>query len=151
MALVIGLIAGLFILLGLALMGAGLRNPRWIIFWFCMLAALYKYGESKLVDDVQDLSISAMGPPNGCMDGEISVVIRNGDTRRIEQFGFELEGFLPNHSSRSAYQYLNSDRIIPAGQSWSNCWRVEELKYLPQPQRSQLRWGVQITSVEFAE
>lgn len=151
MALVIGLIAGLFILLGLALMGAGLRNPRWLFVGFCVLAVLYKIGDSKLAGDVENLSISAMGPPNGCPEGEVQVVLRNNDNRRIEQFGFELEGFLPNHSNRSAYQYLNSDRIIPAGQSWSNCWRVEELKYLPQHQRGLLRWEVQITSVEFAE
>lgn len=151
MAIVIGLVGGLFILLALTLLRAGFRNPRWIFFWFCMLAALYKYGESQLMDDVQNLSISAMGPPNGCVEGEIQVVLRNSDTRRIEQFGFELEGFLPNHSHRSAYQYLNSDRIIPAGQSWTNCWRVEELKHLPQHQRAQLRWETAITSVEFAE
>lgn len=151
MAILIGLVVGLFILLALTLLGAGLRNPRWLFVGFCLILVLYKYGENQLANDVENLSISVSGQPNGCPVGQVHVRLTNGDTRRIERFGFELRGFLPNHSNRSAYQYLRSDRIIPAGQSWANCWRVAELGDLPVSQHGRLRWEAEITSVGFAE
>lgn len=151
MAILIGLVVGLFILLGLALMGAGLRNPRWLLVGFLLIVALYKYGESQLIDDVANLSIRVAGQSNDCAVGQVPIVLTNGDTRRIEGFAFELEGFLPNYSDRTAYEYHRSDRIIPAGQSWTNCWAVEDLQDVPTAQHGQLRWEVAITSVEFAE
>ena len=151
MTILIGLVVGLFILLGLALMGAGLRNPRWLLVGFLLTVALYKYGESQLIDDVANLSIRVTGRSNGCAVGQMPVLLTNNDTRRIEGFAFELEGFLPNYSDRTAYEYHRSDRIIPAGQSWINCWAVENLEDILTAQQGQLRWKAAITSVEFAE
>lgn len=151
MAILIGLVVGLFILLALTLLGASFRNPRWLFVGLCMIVALYKYGESQLIDDVANLSIRVAGQSHGCAVGQVPVVLINGDTRSIQSFAFDLEAFAPNYSERTAYEYHSSDRIIPAGQSWTNCWAVEDLEDIPTPQHGRFRWEVAITSVEFAE
>ena len=95
MALVIGLVGGLFILLALTLLRAGFRNPRWIFFWFCMLAALYKYGEGQLETNSENVTLVARYSA-ACEREHVEVTITNGGTKTITDLGFKFELQLGN-------------------------------------------------------
>mgnify|MGYP001584787403 CR=1 FL=1 len=150
MAIVVGLTVGLFLLLGFHLLGAGFRNPRWLIVAVCLLLALYKYGQNQLVSDIQDIGLIAVRSAD-CTGNQLQVVVANGRANNITGLSFFLRGFRPNYSEHVAFAAMETDRVVPAGQSWVSCWDIAALKEVPMAQRSTLRWEVEITAVEFAE
>lgn len=150
MALAIGLIIGLFVLLGMALLGAGLRNPRWLVIAALGITALYHYGQDRLSSNLEGIEIIA-GQGAACPADHIQVTVSNAGTKTITGFSFSLRGYRPNFSQHIVDQSHRTDRIIPAGQSWANCWEVKDLKGLSQTQQATLLWEVAITSVELSE
>ena len=150
MAIAIGLIAGLFIMLALALLGAGFRNPRWLVVAVLLIVALYKYGTDQLETNSQGITVAARYSA-ACEPEHVQVSIVNDGTRAITHLGFNVKGYRPNHSTYVAQRYHSTDRIIPAGQSWTSCWRVLQLGDVPEVQHPSLRWEARITSVGLAE
>jgi len=150
MAIAIGLIGGLFIMLALALLGAGFRNPRWLIVAVLLIFALYKYGAEQLETNSENVTLLARYSPV-CDPELVEVTISNGGAQAITRLGFNLKGFRPNHSAYVAQRYHRTDRIIPAGQSWTSCWRVLQLGNVPEAQHPTLRWESRITSIQLAE
>jgi hypothetical protein len=150
MAIAAGLIVALFLFLGSHLLGARLRNPRWLLVALCGIAALYMYGARQLEKDIQDVHLVAARSAD-CPANRVQVVIANGRTADIIGFAFTLHGFRPNFSDHVAYDSHRTDRIVPAGHSWSSCWVVDDLVELPTAQKSMLRWDVEFTSIDFAE
>lgn len=150
MAIAIGLVVGLFLLLGSHLLGAGLRNPRWLVVAFYGIAALYMYGARQLERDIQDVGLIAVGSSD-CPVNQVQVVIANGRTENVIGFAFSLRGFRRNFSQHVVYESHRTDRIVPAGGSWSSCWDVEDLLELPLAQKSTLRWETELTSIDYAE
>lgn len=149
MAIAIGLIGGLFIMLALALLGAGFRNPRWLILVVCLILALYKYGAEQLETNSQHITVAARYSP-ACEPAHIQVRISNNGTSGITHLGFNVKGFRPNHSTHVAQRYHSTDRVIPSGQSWTSCWRILALDNVPVAQHPTLRWESRVTSVRLA-
>lgn len=150
MAIAIGLIGGLFIMLALALLGAGFRNPRWLVVVVCLILALYAYGRNQLETNSENVSVTARYSP-ACDPEHVELTISNAGAQAITRLGFNLKGFRPNHSAHVAQRYHWTDRIIPAGQSWTSCWRVLQLGDVPEVQHPTLRWESHITSIRLAE
>ena len=150
MAIAAGLIVALFLFLGSHLVGAGLRNPRWLFVAFCGIAALYMYGARQLKQDIQDIGLIAVRSPD-CPANQVQVLIVNGRTADIIEYAFVLRGFRPNYSEHVAYDSHRTDRIIPAGGEWLSCWTVEGLVELPAAQKSTLRWEVEFTDIDYAK
>ena len=150
MALLIGVILGLFAMFALALLGAGFRNPRWLVIAVFGIIALYQFGENKLVNDLENITITADGSA-GCPVNHVQMVVTNGGPQSITRLAFSLRGFKPNYSNHIAYAFFPTYRIVPPGQSWTNCWEVKDLRKLTGTEQSNLRWDVQISSVGFAE
>ncbi|MGC1495411.1 MAG: hypothetical protein WA790_06355 [Sulfitobacter sp.] len=150
MAIVVGLVVGLFLLLGFHLLGIGLRNPRWLFVGFCLILALYKYGAQQHEQDIQDIGLIA-GRSTDCTLNQVQTVVGNGRSEVIIGFRFSLRGFKPNHSDHILYGSFQSDRIIPAGQSWASCWDIDGLADVPTMQKNSLRWEAELTNVEFAD
>lgn len=150
MAIVIDLIAGLFILLALTLLGAGFRNPRWLIVAFCLIFALFMYGQDQLETNSQHIIVMARYSAE-CKRAHIQVSISNNGTSAITYLRFNVKGFRPNHSTHVAQRYHSTDRIIPVGQSWTSCWRILALDNVPEALHPALRWEARITSVDLSE
>ena len=150
MAIAIGLIGGLFIMLALALLGAGFRKPRWLVVAVLLILALYKYGVEQLETTSQGITVAARYSAE-CQRAHIQVTISNNGTSGITHLGFHVKGFLPNHSTHVAQRYHSTDRIISAGQSWTSCWRILALDNVLAAQHPSLRWESRITSVRLAE
>ncbi len=150
MAIVIGLIVGLFLLLGFHLLGFGLRNPRWLFVAFCLILALYKYGREQLESNSMNVSVTAQYSI-GCDAGHVEVTISNKGAQHVRRLGFELNAFRPNHSGSVAKRFHRTDRIIPADQSWTSCWRVLQLDNVPADQHTSLRWDVRISSISLGD
>jgi len=150
MALAIGLLVGLFVLLGLALLKAGFRNPRWLLAVILGILGLYQLGEDRLASDLLGVEIITNGI-SSCPPNQVRVTIRNQREQAITGFRFTLHGYRPNHSDHVAYVSHGSDRIVGPGTNWTQCWLVEELEGLPQTQHGSLRWEVSITSIELAD
>jgi len=150
MAIAIGLIGGLFVMLALALLGAGFRNPRWLVVAVCLILALYKYGIEQLETNSQNITVTARYS-RACEPEHVEVTIANNRAQAITHLGFNIKGFRPNHSAFVAQRYHSTDRIIPAGQSRTSCWRVLQLGDVPEVQHPNLRWESRITSVRLSE
>jgi len=147
MALVIGLLVGLFVLLGLALLKAGFRNPRLLLAVTLGIIGLYQLGEDRLARDLEGVEITTDGI-SSCPPNQVRVTIRNQREQAISGFRFTLHGYRPDYSDHVAYASHGSDRIVGPGTNWTECWLVEDLEDLPQTQHRGLRWEVSITSIE---
>ena len=150
MAIAIGLIVGLFLLLGFHLLGAGLRNPRWLILVVCLVLALYVYGQNQLETKSQNITVSARYSP-ACEPEHVEVTITNNGIKAITYLRFNVRGFRPNYSAYVAQRYHSTDRIIRPGHSWTSCWRVLQLDDVPVAQQVSLRWETTINSIELSE
>ena len=150
MAIVAGLIVGLILLLAFNLLGAGFRNPRWLLVGAVLIFALYKYGANQIANDSAEVRIVAQYSDQ-CEDRHVRVTIHNGGDTAIIRFGFEVTGFQPNHSSSIARRSHSSDRIIGVGETWSQCWRVHALDNVNPQLLPTLRWEAQITSITLAD
>ena len=150
MAIVVGLVVALILLLAFNLLGAGLRNPRWLFVGAVLIFALYKYGSDQLAEDSQNVLVVAQYSDQ-CADRHVRVTIHNGGDAAIDRFGFEVTGFQPNHSRSVARRSHSSDRIIAAGETWSHCWRVHALDNVNPQLLPTLRWEADITSITLAD
>ena len=150
MAIAVGLVVGLFLLLGFHLLGAGFRNPRWLFVVVCLVLAAYKYGQNQLEIKSENISVAARYS-SACEPEHVEVTISNAGARAITYLRFNVRGFRPNHSAYVAQRYHRTDRIIPAGQSWTSCWRVLQLDDVPEVQHPTLRWESSITSIELGD
>ena len=101
MAIAIGLIGGLFIMLALALLGAGFRNPRWLVVAVLLIFALYKYGIEQLETNSQGITVAARYSA-ACDPEHVEVTISNAGAQAITRLGFTVKGFRPNHSDHVA-------------------------------------------------
>lgn len=150
MAIVVGLVVALFLLLGTHLLGAGLRNPRWLFVGALLIFALYKYGSNQIQQDSQNVVVTA-GYSQTCPAKHVNVTIQNAGDRAIHRLGFQLIGYQPNHSSSVATRYHSTDRIIPAQGSWTNCWKVIGLDDVNPQLYPILRWEAEISSITLAD
>lgn len=150
MAVVVGLVVGLFALLAFALIGKGIRNPRWALAVILFLVAAYYWGEESLQRDTEHLSISTSGKA-GCEVNQVGVTLVNAGRRDVLSFRFYLEGFLPNHSDSVAREGFRSDRIVRSGETWANCWTLEDLERIEPREQSSLRWDIEISGVTLSE
>lgn len=150
MAIVIGLVVALVLLLAFNLLGAGLRNPRWLFVGAVAIFALYKYGANQIANDSAEVLIVAQYSDQ-CEERHVRVTIHNGGDAAIHRFGFEVTGFQPNHSSSVARRSHSSDRIINVGETWSQCWRVHALDNVNPQLLPTLRWEAGITSITLAD
>ncbi len=150
MALVVGLIVGFVILLALKLLGASLRYPQWAGIVFLALYSLNYLAQNHLDSKLENVQIAAIRS-SSCGQNQVQVRVTNGRTDEIISYAFNLYGYRPNHSKYVTFDALKTDRIIPAGESWANCWGVSQLDQLPADQRWKLRWEIKLTGIEFAE
>ena len=150
MALAIGLLVGLFVLLGLALLKAGVRNPRWFFAIVLLLIGLYQIGAERLERDLERIDAVVRGTV-GCPANQVRVDVSNEDTRDVLRLSFSLRGYLPNYSEPVIRETIRSDRIVRPGTNWTDCWTVEDLEDLPIGQHATLRWELEITSIELSE
>jgi hypothetical protein len=150
MALAIGLLVGLFILFGIALLKAGVRNPRWFLVVVLVLIALYQFGSAQLQRDLEYVDLVVRGT-DGCPANKLRVDISNADTRDVLRLSFNLVGYLPDYSEPVIRETVRTDRIIRPGANWSNCWAVDGLKDLPIQQQGTLRWELAVTGIDLSE
>lgn len=150
MALLVGLVVGLFLLLGTHLLGAGLRNPRWLFVGALLIFALYKYGAQQLAKDSADVLVVAQYSDQ-CPDRHVRVTIRNSGEAAIISTRFKITGFQPDHSQPVATLYDTTDRIIRPDQVWSHCWRVLQLDNVETHLHPSLRWEAEITDITLAD
>ena len=150
MAVVIGLVVGLFALLGFTLIGKGIRNPRWALVVILLLAAAYYWGEERHQRDTEHLTISTTGT-TGCGVNQVGVTLANAGPRDVRSFRFYLEGFKPNHSDSVAREGFRSDRIVRPGEAFTHCWDVEDLERVNPAEQPNLRWEIEISDVTLTE
>ena len=127
MAVAAGLTVGLLFLLGLVLLRKGIRKPHWVLAILLLLSAAYFYGEEQLQRDTEGLLISPLGT-SACPANHLQVALTNDGPRDVLGFSFELRGFQRDHSNSVAQQVHRTDRIVRSGQSWTNCWPVDDLE-----------------------
>ncbi len=150
MAIIIGLVVALFLFLRFHLLGAGLRNPRWLFVGALLIFALYKYGEEQLAEDSADVLVVAQYSEE-CPERHVRVTIHNGGESAITGTGFKVTGYQLNHSNSVATRYHSTDRIIPSQASWTHCWRVLGLDDVNPQLYPRLRWEVEVTSITLAD
>lgn len=150
MALLVGLVVGLFLLLGFHLLGAGFHSPRWLFVGALLILALYKYGAQQLAKDSADVLVVAHYSDQ-CSNRHVRVTIRNSGEAAITSTRFKITGFQPDHSQPVATRYDTTDRIIRPNQTWSHCWRVLQLDNVDTHLHSLLRWEAEITGITLAD
>jgi hypothetical protein len=150
MAVAIGLLVALFVLLGLTLLKAGVRNPRWFLAVVLLLIGLYQIGAERLERDLERVDAVVRGTA-GCPANQVRVDVSNSDTRDVLRLSFSLIGYLPNYSEAVIRETIRSDRIVLAGTNWTNCWAVEDLEDLPVRQHATLRWELEVTGIDLSE
>ncbi|WP_147124194.1 hypothetical protein [Shimia ponticola] len=150
MAIVIGLVVALILLLAFNLLGAGMRNPRWLFVGAVLIFALYKFGADQLAEDSQNVLVVAQYSDQ-CPDRHVRVTIHNGGETAITNMRFSVTGYQPNHSEPVAKRYETTDRIIGADQVWSDCWRVLQLDNVDASLHPSLRWEAEIRGITLAE
>lgn len=150
MAIVIGLVVALILLLAFNLLGAGLRNPRWLFVGAVLIVALYKYGSDQLAEDSADVLVVAQYSDQ-CEDRHVRVTIHNGGDSAITNMRFAITGYQRNYSEPVATRYETTDRIIVEDQVWSHCWRVLQLDNVDATLHPSLRWEAEIRGITLAE
>lgn len=150
MAIVVGLVVALILLLAFNLLGAGLRNPRWLFAGALLIFALYKFGTDQLAEDSANVLVVAQYSDQ-CQDSHVRVTIHNGGDTAITNMRFSVTGYQLNHSEPVATRYETTDRIVGAGQVWSNCWRVLQLDNVGASLHPSLRWEAEIRGITLAE
>jgi len=150
MAIVVGLVVALILLLAFNLLGAGLRNPRWLFAGAVLIFALYKYGADQLAEDSAGVLVVAQYSDQ-CPDRHLRVTIHNGGDSAIANMRFSVTGYQPNHSEPVAKRYETTDRIIDVDQIWSHCWRVLQLDNVDAALHPSLRWEAEIRGITLAE
>lgn len=150
MAIVIGLVVALVLLLAINLLGAGLRNPRWLFVGAVLISALYKYGADQLAEDSQNVLVVAQYSDQ-CEERHVRVTIHNDGDTAITNMRFSITGYQPNHSEPVATRYETTDRIIGVDQVWSQCWRVLQLDNVDATLHPSLRWEAEIRGITLAE
>lgn len=134
------------------LLGRLIRRPILLTVVVASLFGLYQYSQILLQGDLEHVTIQTVGTGSDCGDvRSIPVRISNGDTRNITSFRFIATGAQPNHTDSVGHVSQRSDRIVPAGTSHTECWRVSRLGALTDQQILALRWTVEIISIRFAE
>lgn len=150
MALLIGAIVALLLFLGFHLLGAGFRNPRWLLVGALLIFALYKFGSNQIQRDSQNVVVSAEYATS-CPAKHVSVTIQNEGDRAIQRMGFQLTGYQRNNSNSVATRYHHTDRIVPARGSWTHCWRVHALDDVSAHLHPGLRWETEVRSITLAD
>lgn len=134
------------------LLGKLIRRPILLLIVVGSLFGLFKYGQHLLQRDLQHVTIQTVGTGSDCGDVRtVPVRITNGDSRNITSFRFIATGAQPNYTDSVGHVSERSDRIVPAGTSHTECWRVSRLGALTDQQILGLRWTVEIISIRFAE
>lgn len=150
MAIVAGLIVALILLLAFNLLGAGLRNPRWLLVGVVLIFALYKFGADQLAEDRAGVLVVAQNSDQ-CEDRHVRVTIHYGGDTAITNMRFAITGYQPNHSEPVATRYETTDRIVGADQVWSHCWRVLQLDNVDATLHPSLRWEAEIRGITLAQ
>src|SRR5688572_22288163 len=57
------------------------------------------------------------------------VTYRNGSQRTIQKIDFEIGGFVRGHSNVVLRGDYDSDKIIPSGETWTDCWSAPGKNY----------------------
>ena len=134
------------------LLGRLIRRPLLLAVVVASLFGLYQYSQHLLQQNLQHVTIQAVGTGRDCGDvRSIPIRITNADTRSITSFRFIATATQPNHTDSVGHVSQRSDRIVRAGTSHTECWRVSRLGALTDQQILALRWTVEITSIRFAE
>lgn len=134
------------------LLGRLIRRPILLTIVVASLTGLYWYSQILLQRDLQHVTIQTVGTGRDCGDvRSIPIGITTGDTRSITSFRFIATGAQANHTDSVGHVSQRSDRIVPAGTSHTECWRVSRLEALTDQQILELRWTVEIISIRFAD
>lgn len=149
LGLILGAVIG-FVLF--TLLGRLFRRPILLTVVVASLFGLYQYSQILLQRDLEHVTIQTVGTGSDCGDvRSIPVRITNSDTRNITSFRFIATGAQPNYTDSVGHVSERSDRIVPAGTSHTECWRVSRLGALTDQQILALRLTIEIISIRFAE
>ncbi len=94
-------------------------------------------------------------PDSRCTNPQLPIFVGfvNGSNATISGTSFYLSARLPGHSTDYGdYTQLTSDRIIPAGEGYGQCWRTTFADYragAAQVNRDELVWSIRSFGVTF--
>lgn len=106
------------------------------------------------IDPAELVELHASYDLNRCsQEYPLLVTIMNGSDEKIEYTKFDVSGRVKNYSASIYHAYrLTTDRIIPAKESYTSCWRAPEptLQGMQHPIET-IIWTVKLDHVSFED